>query len=90
MDCFAASGTVGRRGALQRKSNQPSRLSSLLPSIRNLSDHPPPALTKDWTSEERGARLTREEIKVGFLGEEDACARPFVVRDVGDMGEDLA
>ena len=54
MDCFAASGTVGERG-LQRKSNQPSRLSSLLPSIRNLSDHPPLALTKDWTSEEGGS-----------------------------------
>ena len=53
------------RSGGQRKSNQPSRLSSL-PSLllRKLSVHPL-ALTKDWTSEDGGL----EEIKVGFLSE---------------------
>ena len=54
MDCFAASGTVGEREGSAKEIKSALEI-VFLPSIRNLSDHPPLALTKDWTSEEGGS-----------------------------------
>ena len=53
MDCFAASGTVGgEREGSAKEIKSALEIVFLPSSIRNLSDHPPLALTKDWTSEE--------------------------------------
>ena len=66
-----------------------------LPSIRNLSDHPPLALTKDWTSEEEGSlegSLTDSRGDQGRVSWRGGCMRQALCCEGcwEDLGEDLA